>query len=77
MKNFLEYFGWYGVGAILLAYMISSFNIVSTNNIVYLMLNATGSAGIAIISYKKGAMQSVVINLIWLVITLIALGNLK
>lgn len=77
MKNYLEYFAWYGAVAVLLAYMLSSFSLISNNGIIYLILNATGSAGIAIISLKKKAYQPAALNIIWLIVTLVALGNLK
>ena len=77
MKNYLEYFAWYGAIAVLFAYMLSSFSIISTNGLIYLLLNATGSAGIAIISIKKGAMQPAALNIVWLIVTLFALGNLN
>lgn len=77
MKNYLEYFAWYGALAVLMAYVLSSFSLISTGGIVYLLLNATGSAGIAIISLKKKAYQPAALNIVWLIVTLIALGNLK
>ena len=77
MKNYLEYFAWYGAVAVLVAYVLSSFSLISTSGIVYLLLNATGSAGIAIISLKKKAYQPAALNIVWLIVTLIALGNLK
>jgi hypothetical protein len=69
-----ESIGWYGTFAIILAYALSSFNILSPSSITYQILNATGAIGIIYISSKKEVYQSVVLNIIWLTIALIAVA---
>lgn len=75
-KDFIiEAIGWYGMMAILLAYLLVSFNFLSVGDIFYQVLNFTGAAGVAYISFKKKARQPAVLNIIWAVIALAALLN--
>ncbi len=71
--NIHELLGWYGAIVIVLAYALLSFDIINANDFIYQTLNATGALGIAYISYIKKVYQSVVLNIIWLVIALIAI----
>ena len=78
IKNniFLEIFGWYGTFAIVLAYILVSFNLLNANSIPYQILNITGALGIVFSSLAKKNYQPVVLNLIWFVTGLIALIGL-
>ena len=73
---FAEIAGWYGTIAILLAYSLVSFGIVSSDSTVFQLLNLTGAIGIIIIALNKKVMQSVILNLFWAVVALIALVNI-
>ena len=55
IKNsiFLEIFGWYGSLAIILAYVLISFNFLSSHSVSYHILNATGALGIVFRRYQK------------------------
>lgn len=76
-KNiFEEIIGWYGTIAIVLAYALLSFNIISSNMLIYQILNGTGALGIVLISLKKKAYQPGVLNIIWVVIAVIAIINI-
>ncbi len=65
--------GWYGTAAILLAYGLVSFELISANGTVFQLLNLSGALGIIIISVRKNVKQSVVLNVIWAIVALIAL----
>ena len=67
-----EIFGWYGTIAILLAYALVSYEIVSSTGLTYQGLNITGAFGIMWISYKKKVFQSVTLNIFWALIGIIA-----
>lgn len=67
--------GWYGAFVILLAYILVSFNVLQPANIIYLVLNFTGSLGILVISYVNRAYQPAVLNLIWALIALINIAR--
>lgn len=77
MKNNLRnILGWYGVMAILSAYILLSFSILTSTNFYYQILNLTGALGIVIETYLKKDYQPFVLNLIWMGVALIALINL-
>ncbi|MEK7623899.1 MAG: hypothetical protein AAB408_04520 [Patescibacteria group bacterium] len=68
--------GWYGTVAILLAYALVSFHLISAESVWYQLLNFTGALGIVAVSWPKQAYQPAVLNIIWAVIALIALVRL-
>jgi hypothetical protein len=71
-----EIAGWYGTGAIVLAYILVSFNIVAGGGASYQLLNLSGAIGIIIISSRKKVRQSVILNVFWAGIATIALLRL-
>ena len=71
-----EIFGWYGTFAIVLAYALVSFGIISSLSFIYQILNGTGALGIVYISFKKKAYQPGVLNIVWAVIAFFALIKL-
>lgn len=73
MKTLSEILGWYGAGAILLAYALASFSIVDSGDVWYQTLNATGALGIVATSFYHRAFQPAALNLVWFVIALVAL----
>ena len=68
----LEIIGWYGTIAILAAYMLLGSNVIEPGN-VYHFLNATGAAGIGLVSWSKRAWQPVTLNIIWCGVAVVAL----
>lgn len=75
-RLFAEIAGWYGILAILLAYILVSFKITTPDGYAYQLLNLTGALGVIIISVVKRLQQTVVLNAIWLIIALVALSRL-
>lgn len=76
-KNIIsEIIGWYGTIAIVLAYALVSFGVLSSNGLFYQILNGTGALGILIISLKRKAYQPGVLNIIWAVIAIVAIINI-
>lgn len=74
MKHKAEnYFGWYGVLAILLAYLLISFNAITAKSLVYQLLNLTGAVGIIVEALSKKDTQPAVLNAIWAVIAVVAI----
>lgn len=72
----IETAGWYGAAAVLLAYTLVSFNIISSHSWAYQLLNFTGAVGVLVISYMKRAKQPALLNFVWAVIALVALIQL-
>lgn len=68
--------GWYGAGAIIGAFAMVSFEILSPTNLIYYILNGTGALGIVYISFKDKAYQPAVLNIIWAVIAGVAIIRL-
>jgi len=69
----MEIVGWYGTLAILAAYALSNFNIISTQTLLYQSLNVTGALGIVLISIKRKTYQPAVLNMIWAAIGMVIL----
>ena len=68
--------GWYGVLAILLAYILLTFKVVVADGLPYQLLNLTGSAGIATVALAHKDTQPVVLNVIWAAVALIGILRL-
>ncbi len=68
-----EIIGWYGATALISAYALISFGVLTVEQFIYPFLNVTGAIGIVYISIKKRAYQPAALNLIWTIIGLIAL----
>jgi hypothetical protein len=75
-KIFNEVIGWSGMLAILLAYFLVSFGVIKAAGLAYQLLNVYGACGIAYISFLKRAYQSVVLNLVWIVIAAVVIVKL-
>lgn len=75
-KTWAEVVGWYGVVAILGAYALLMFGVLSTQHAAYLWLNVTGSIAIAVDAYAQKNWQPVILNLVWLAIAVVALFRL-
>ena len=65
--------GWYGAGAILLAYTLVSFGILKSDSLSYQLLNLTGGFGIVVISWQKKAYQPAVVNIVWSIVAVFAI----
>lgn len=75
-KKISDFFGWYGMIAILVAYALISFSILESNNIWYQVLNVTGGLGLALISFRQKAYQPGILNITWAIVGLIAIINI-
>lgn len=76
MKKAIPYIGWYGVLAILLAYMLVSFNVVVAKSYTYQLLNLTGAIGIVTVALSKKDNQPAVLNIVWAIIAAIVIVQL-
>lgn len=72
----IELTGWYGVLAILSAYMLQSFSFVDAHTYLYQVLNLSGALGIISVSLQDKEYQEVVLNTIWATVALIGIGSL-
>ena len=69
----IEIFGWYGAIGLLTAYTLLSFNILSSENIWYQIINVTAALGIVVVSFHKNNYQPGVLNIVWAIVGLVAL----
>jgi hypothetical protein len=72
----VEIAGWYGMTAILIAYAMVSFGLLDAGGAVFQILNLTGALGIITISAYKNVKQSVVLNIFWAGVAVVALFKL-
>lgn len=71
-----EIAGWYGMLAIIGAYALVSFKIIPSDSIWFQALNLTGAIGLIWIAWVKNVRQSVVLNVFWAIIAVIAIATI-
>ena len=76
MKKINNILGWYGVLAILLAYVLVSFKVVSSQGTIYQLLNLTGALGIVVEALGKRDIQPAILNIIWALVAFATLIRL-
>lgn len=69
----IELAGWVGTLLILSAYALVSFGWLAASHVAYPLMNAFGSLGIILVSFRKKAYQPGILNVIWVGIALAAL----
>lgn len=72
MTNIIETIGWLGFLLYLLAYLLLATKII-TANFTYYLLNIIAALFVVIISVLKGTVQTIVINVIWGLISYLAI----
>ncbi len=72
MTNIIETIGWLGFLLYLIAYLLLATKII-TANFTYYLLNIIAALFVVIISVLKGTVQTIVINVIWGVISYLAI----
>lgn len=70
---FAEVAGWYGAIAILSAYTLVSFAVIEGSGLWFQVLNLTGALGIIAISTYKKVKQTIVLNIFWSIVAIVAL----
>ncbi len=70
---FVEMVGWYGALAIIVAYALLQFGLFRVDNLLYQLLNLTGSIGIIVDTIRKKDYQPMVLNFIWLIVAAVAI----
>ena len=72
-RLFAEIAGWYGTVAILVAYTLISFSVISGDDLFFQLLNLTGALGIIAIAAYKKVRQSIVLNIFWAGVAIVAI----
>jgi len=60
-----ELAGWYGTLAILIAYALNSFEVLSAHDRTYQLLNLTGGLGVAWVCWRKRTWQAFWLEAVW------------
>ncbi len=68
--------GWYGVLAILCAYGLVTFNVVTAKGYPYQLLNFTGAIGLVVIAHSHKDKQPAILNVVWALVAAIAIIQL-
>lgn len=74
--KFIESLGWCGAALLIIALALVSFKIVQSDSYTYIILNILGALGLVIISIVKKVRQTIVVNVIWGSIAVLALLKL-
>ena len=77
MQNIIDFMGWAGSIALILAYLLNSVNWLQSQSIIYQALNLIGGAFLIINTLYYGAYPSSFLNLVWAIIAGIYLLRLK
>jgi hypothetical protein len=65
--------GWYGVLAILAAYILLTFHVIGSGSSWYQALNLTGALGLIVEAFSKKDFQPVALNIVWAIVAVIGL----
>jgi hypothetical protein len=68
-----ELIGWFGVGCVLGAYTIVSYDIVDNQSLVFQSMMLVGSLGVMYVAYRRRDTQPFVVNLIFAFIAVTAI----
>ena len=71
--NYIDWFGFVGVFQILLAYFLNVTKKVSTNNLVFILLNLVGASFACLASILLNYVPFVVLEGIWAVVSFYSL----
>ncbi|MEJ0055792.1 MAG: hypothetical protein WDN75_09155 [Bacteroidota bacterium] len=75
MELLIEILGWTGSALVIAAYGLNSYQKIKSDSIVFQLMNLSGGAFLIIYTLYKGAFASTVINIVWVVIALSAIGR--
>lgn len=73
-KRAIDALGWYGTGAILTAYALTSFDLLERGT-AYQLLNATGAFGVGLVCWHKKTWQAFWLEAVWCAVALISLAR--
>ncbi len=65
--------GWYGAIAVIVAYALVSFSLITSDSLAFQLLNLTGALGLIAIAAYKHVVPSIVLNIFWVLVGVIAI----
>ena len=72
--DYSEYMGWSGAFVSLIAYALNTQQIIGSGSLVFLLMNSFGCSCLIFYTFRKKAFANTVINSVYLLLTLSALG---
>ncbi|MCM2325446.1 MAG: hypothetical protein NDI94_03205 [Candidatus Woesearchaeota archaeon] len=73
---YFEILGWFGTIMVLGGYALASFGWISAESVLFQVMNILGSFGLLAIALSRKVYQSVVVNVVWATIGIVALIKL-
>lgn len=74
MTEFLnELIGWFGAGAFVIAYLLLSLKILTSDRMFYHILNATGGIMMSVSTFNMNDRPAFFVNMIWMGIALFSI----
>jgi len=71
-----EIVGWLGMLLVVTAFASINFGLIGVENIWYQLANVVGATALIYNTLKTGAYPVTLLNIVWLLVALFALGNL-
>jgi hypothetical protein len=71
-----EAFGWLGSSMLLGGYALLSLGIVDSSSLLYHSMSLIGGAGLAVVTFRHRAFQSVVVNIFFTILASVAIIRL-
>jgi hypothetical protein len=73
MELFVEIAGWFGAVCVLGAYVLLTTKRVRGDSLIFQTMNVAGSAGFIVNTAWHGAIPSVVLNIVWCCVGIVAI----
>jgi hypothetical protein len=75
-KTWINLFGWFGVAGVLAAYLLLSFGVIESRDLLYQLLNGLGAILLIIESVWRKDYPFTFLNLVWAIVAIIAIVRL-
>jgi hypothetical protein len=73
LKKIIDIIGWVGAAEVIAAYALNSYGELTAGSVLFQLLNLTGAIFLIANTWYNKAYPSMVINIIWTVIAIVAL----
>jgi len=68
--------GWLGAVLYIIAYLLLTIEVIPSSSFIYHFLNVLGAVGLTINACYLKDSPNIIVNLVWLLIALAAIGNI-
>ena len=65
--------GWLGMALIVTAYLLVSLEVLGPDGLPYQLMNLIGATALIAISWIRGVVQGVILNMVWVAIAILGL----